>query len=63
LVFGEAGVQTQSVKANPAEIEEPLPPAEGEGGDVAPGEGSLTPAPAAPAAPTPAPATPAAGGN
>ena len=27
LVFGEAGVQTQSVKANPAEIEEPLPPA------------------------------------
>jgi hypothetical protein len=49
LVFGEAGVQTQSVKANPAEIEEPLPPAESEGGDVAPGEGSLTPAPAAPA--------------
>ena len=31
LVFGEAGVQTQPVKANPAEIEEPLPPAEGEG--------------------------------
>jgi len=44
LVFGEAGVQTQSVKANPAEIEEPLPPADGEGGDVAPGEGTLTPA-------------------
>jgi photosystem II stability/assembly factor-like uncharacterized protein len=56
LVFGEAGIQTQSVKANPAEIEEPLPPADGE---VAPGEGSLAPAPAAP---TPAPAAPAGGG-
>jgi photosystem II stability/assembly factor-like uncharacterized protein len=63
LVFGEAGIQTQSVKANPAEIEEPLPPADGE---VTPGEGTLTPAPAAPtpapAAPTPAPAAPAGGG-
>jgi photosystem II stability/assembly factor-like uncharacterized protein len=29
LVFGESGVQTQSLTPNPAEIEEPLPPAEG----------------------------------
>jgi photosystem II stability/assembly factor-like uncharacterized protein len=51
LVFGEAGVQTQSVTANPAEIEEPLPPADGEGAatDVAPAPQPAAPAPAAPA--------------
>jgi photosystem II stability/assembly factor-like uncharacterized protein len=66
LVFGEAGIQTQSVTANPAEIDVPLPPADGE----APAEGAPaapTPAPdaptPAPAAPTPAPAAPAGGGN
>ena len=30
LVFGEAGVQAQAIKANPAEIDVPLPPADGE---------------------------------
>jgi photosystem II stability/assembly factor-like uncharacterized protein len=32
LVFGEAGVQPQSMTPRPEEIEEPLPPAEGGGG-------------------------------
>jgi photosystem II stability/assembly factor-like uncharacterized protein len=58
LVFGESGVQTQSVKANPAEIDVPLPPAEGEG---APAEVAPTPAPAAPAPAAPA-ASPGGGG-
>ncbi|MDZ4869149.1 MAG: hypothetical protein SGI91_17640, partial [Alphaproteobacteria bacterium] len=42
LVFGEAGVQTQTLKANPAEIEEAPPP----------------PPPAAPAEAAPAEAAP-----
>ena len=64
LVFGEAGVQTQTLKANPAEIEEappppPAPPAEAAPADAAPAPTDVapTPAPAAPAA------APAAGGG
>jgi len=53
LVFGEAGVQAQTLKPNPAEIEEapppPAPAAEAAPADAAPTEVAPTPAPAAPA--------------
>jgi hypothetical protein len=45
LVFGEAGVQAQSLTPNPDEIDVPLPPA---GADSAPPPAPAQPAPAAP---------------
>ena len=49
LVFGEAGVQTQTLKANPAEIEEAPPPPPAAPAEAAPAEAAPTPPPAAPA--------------
>ncbi|MDZ4870541.1 MAG: hypothetical protein SGI91_24720, partial [Alphaproteobacteria bacterium] len=58
LVFGEAGVQTQTLKANPAEIEEAPPPPPAAPTEAAPAEAAPTDV-----APTPAPAAPAGNGG